>query len=78
MSEQGPDLVPVYLTVGVRTSAGAGPGVVRVPRAEAAVLIRQRYGVAGERAPRGFLDGGGSERAAAWMVPRLAPPEPGM
>ena len=74
MSDDG--RVPVFLTVGIRTSAGNGPGVVRVPREEAALLIRQRYGVAGERAPRGFLDGGSDGRIAAWMVPRLAP-EPG-
>jgi hypothetical protein len=78
VSEQEPDVVPVYLTVGVKTTGGAGPGVVRVPRDEAAVLIRQRYGVAGERALRGFLDGGADGHVIAAMVPRLAPPERGM
>jgi len=70
------DRIPVYLTVGVRTGGGNGPGVVHVPRDEAAHLLRNRYGVPGELAPRGFLDGGSDGRLAAWMVPRLAPAEP--
>jgi hypothetical protein len=53
-----PDLVAVFLTVGVRTSGGCGPGVVRVPRDEAAWIVRSRHGVAGEEPPRGYLDGG--------------------
>lgn len=77
MSDQQPDRVPVYLTVAVRTSGGPGPGVVRVPREEASRIIAARQGVAGERPPRGFLDGGADGRVIAAMLPRLAPPEPG-
>lgn len=68
-----PDLVPVYLTVGVRTSGGPGPGVVRVPREEAARLVAARHGVAGERPPRGYDDGGADGRMIAAMMPRRAP-----
>jgi hypothetical protein len=77
VSGQEDDLVAVYLTVAVRTTAGAGPGVVRVPRQEAALLIRQRHGVPGERPPRGFQDGGVDGHIPGAFVPRLAPPEPG-
>jgi len=45
------DLVPVFVTNGVRTSAGAGPGVRKVPRAEAGALIAARVAIAGERPP---------------------------
>ena len=73
----GEDLVPVFVTVGIRVSScERTPGVVRVPRAEAARIVSARHGVAGEQAPRGYLDGGSTERLAGWMVPRLAPPEP--
>jgi hypothetical protein len=68
---QPPDLVPVYLTVAVRTSAGPGPGVVRVPRDEAARLVAARHGVSGERPPKGYEDGGVDGHVAARMVPRL-------
>lgn len=67
--------VPVYLTVTVRTSGGNGPGVVKVPREEAAELVRRRCGVSGERPPRGYEDGGADGRVIAAMMPRLAPPE---
>jgi hypothetical protein len=75
LSGQDPDLVPVFLTVGVRTSGGIGPGVVRVPRIEAARIVAARHGVAGERPPRGYEDGGADGRVIGAMVPRLAPPE---
>jgi hypothetical protein len=75
MSEQPDDLMAVFLTTAVRTSAGAGPGVRRVPRAEAAQLVARRHAVPGERAPRGFEDGGADGHIIAAMVPRLAPPE---
>ena len=78
MSDCQADLVPVFLTVGVRTSAGAGPGVVRGPRDEAGRIIAARHGVLGEEAPRGFLDGGADGRVIGAMAPRLAPPEAGM
>ena len=53
-----PQLVAVYLTSGVRTSAGPGPGVRHVPPAEAAQLVNRRVAVHGDRPPRGYLDGG--------------------
>jgi hypothetical protein len=74
---QPPDLLPVFLTVAVRTSGGNGPGVVRVPREEAARLVAARHGVSGERAPRGYEDGGADGHIIAAMMPRLAPPEKG-
>jgi hypothetical protein len=52
------DLVAVYLTNGTRTSAGPGPGVKRLPSAEAGALIRARLATYGERPPRGYADGG--------------------
>ena len=65
MSEdQGPDLISVYVTSGVRTSAGAGPGVRRVPPAEAAALVGGKTAVYGDQPPRGYLDGG-APRAVA-------------
>jgi hypothetical protein len=67
----------VFVTTGIRTSGGAGPGGVRVPREEAARIITGRQGVAGERPPRGFVDGGADGRVIAAMARRLAPPEPG-
>jgi hypothetical protein len=67
--------VPVFLTVGVRTSGGAGPGVVRVPRDEAARIVVARHGVSGEHPPRGFEDGGTDGPVVGAMMPRLAPPE---
>jgi hypothetical protein len=70
MSDQ-PDLVAVYLTVAVRTSAGPGPGVVHVSRDEAARLVAARHGVSGERPPRGYEDGADG-RVIGAMLPRLA------
>jgi hypothetical protein len=76
VSGQEPDLVPVYLTVAVRTTGGIGPGVVRVPRDEAGRIVAARHGAPGERASRGFLDGGADGQVIAAMVARFAPPEP--
>jgi len=53
-----PERVPIYLTVAIRTSGGAGPGVAWVPPEEAGRIITDRHGVPGEEPPRGFLDGG--------------------
>lgn len=66
------DLVPVFLTVAVRTSGGNGPGVVRVPREEAARITAARHGVPGEYPPRGYDDGGADGRVIAAMMPRPA------
>jgi hypothetical protein len=54
VNEDGEQLSPVYLTVAVRTSRGAGPGVVWVPLAEAAALVRDRRGVHGTQPPANF------------------------
>jgi hypothetical protein len=53
-----PELVPVFLTTGIRTSAGPGPGVRRVPPDEAGRIVADRLGVMGETAPAGYDDGG--------------------
>jgi hypothetical protein len=64
-------LVDVYLTVGVRTSDGPGPGHKRVPPGEAAALVGNRRGVYGDQPPRGFEDGGVVVASdAARMMPR--------
>jgi hypothetical protein len=48
----GSGLVTVFITAGaVRTSAGPGPGVKRLPAAEAQRLLGQRLAVAGDRPP---------------------------
>ncbi len=65
-----PELVPVFLTVGIRTSGGNGPGLVRVPPAEAARIVAGRHGVHGEQPPRGYSDGGADGRTVAAMMPR--------
>jgi hypothetical protein len=70
VTDEQPDLVPVYLSVAVRTSGGPGPGVVRVPRDEAARIVAARHGVSGERPPRGFEDGGADGRIIGAMMPR--------
>jgi hypothetical protein len=48
------DLVPVFLLVGVRTSAGPGPGVKHLPPAEAASLLARKIAVGGSNPPRGW------------------------
>lgn len=70
MSGPEPDLVPVFVTTGIRTSGGPGPGVVRVPRDEAARIVAARHGVSGEQPPRGFEDGGADGRVIGAMMPR--------
>ena len=56
MSGQPEQLVPVFVTTGIRTSAGPGPGVRRVPPDEARALVADRRAVYGEQAPRGYGD----------------------
>ncbi len=48
-------LADVYLTVGVRTSAGPGPGHKRLPAREANLLISRKHAVAGTEPPRSYL-----------------------
>jgi hypothetical protein len=66
----GDGLVTLFLTVAVRTSAGSGPGVVRVPPDEAGRIIAARHGVYGDQPPRGYLDGGADARLIAAARPR--------
>jgi hypothetical protein len=47
-------LVPVFVSVAVRTTAGPGPGVKLVPPAEASRLVSAKLAVHGERPPRGW------------------------
>ena len=72
MTGQDGGLVPVFLTVAIRTSGGSGPGVVRVPPDEASRIINDHHGVPGTVAPRGFEDGGADGRVIAAMMPRRA------
>jgi hypothetical protein len=65
----GDGLVPVFVTNAVRTSAGPGPGVRRVPPDEAGRLVHSRLATYGDRPPRGFEDGG-APPAQANMVPQ--------
>jgi hypothetical protein len=48
-------LADVYLTVGVRTSDGPGPGYKRLPQREANLLVARKLAVAGTEPPRSFL-----------------------
>jgi hypothetical protein len=50
-----PELADVYLTVGIRTSAGPGPGHKRLPQAEANLLVARKHAVAGTEPPRSML-----------------------
>lgn len=62
--------VTVFATNAVRTPAGpSGPGVLRLPPAEAARLVAERRAVYGDKPPRGFNDGG-ARPAQACMLPR--------
>jgi hypothetical protein len=70
MGVTGDGLVPVYVTTAIRTSGGTGPGVVRVPPDEAGRIVADRHGVYGDRAPRGFEDGGMDGRLVAAILPR--------
>lgn len=66
------DLIPVFVTVGVRTSQGAGPGLRYLPRSEAAAIIGARHGIAGTRPPAGFA--GSVETVTAGIAaPRPTP-----
>jgi hypothetical protein len=54
-AQEAGELVPVYLTTAVRTSAGPGPGPRRLPAAEAGALVGRRLAIHGDQPPRGFL-----------------------
>lgn len=60
-----PELVSVYVTSGIRTSAGPGPGVRRVPPDEAGRICAAKLGVMGETPPHGYDDGGNSAAVVA-------------
>lgn len=67
-SPEPPPLMTVFVTVGVRTSAGAGPGVKHLPPQEAAWLIGQKYAVAGDRPPDGYA--GSTEMTRSGIFPQ--------
>lgn len=79
MSEPGPedvtigveDVVPVFVTNGIRTSQGAGPGLRYLPRGEAAAIIGARHGIAGTRPPDGFA--GSVETTTVGIAPPVLP-----
>jgi hypothetical protein len=50
-AQPGPQLVPVYVLNGTRTSAGPGPGPMELPSEEANALIGKRFAVPGSRPP---------------------------
>ena len=47
----------VYLTNAVATSDGSGPGVKRLPPAEAAALVGRKVAIYGPHPPDGFHRG---------------------
>ncbi len=54
MTQPEPEAEPqvtIYLTVGVRTSQGPGPGVKTLPASEAGALVGMKYAVYGDRSP---------------------------
>jgi hypothetical protein len=51
-----PELATVFVTTGIRTSAGSGPGALRLPLAEAGRLVKDRHAVYGSTPPRGYGD----------------------
>ena len=54
-SDPAHDLVAVFVTTGVATSDGPGPGVRRLQRAEAGRLVSARLAVHGERPPQRYF-----------------------
>jgi len=44
-------LVTIFLTNGVRTSAGPGPGVKTLPASEAGAIVSMKYAAYGDRDP---------------------------
>jgi hypothetical protein len=61
MSQPEPQMT-IYLSVGVRTSQGPGPGVKTLPASEALSLVSAKYAVAGTSPPDGM--GGQPEPSA--------------
>lgn len=51
MSQPAEPVMAVYVTNGVRTSQGPGPGPMTLPVSEASALISMKYAVAGSRNP---------------------------
>jgi hypothetical protein len=52
---EGDQLVTIYMTSAVRTSAGPGPGVRTLPAHEANLLVARRFAVHGDQPPRSFV-----------------------
>jgi hypothetical protein len=68
LAPPGQQLVTVFLTNAVRTSAGPGPGPKQLPSDEANRLINSKMAVYGDQPPRNYLDGG-QQGPAAGTVP---------
>jgi hypothetical protein len=66
MPPPGEVTVTIYLTSGVRTSAGPGPGVKTLPAPEANALIGMKYAVYGADPPDGM---GGTPEPAVKPFP---------
>jgi hypothetical protein len=47
------ELVTVYVVNGIKTSAGAGPGVKRLPPGEAGALVSSKHALYGDQPPQG-------------------------
>lgn len=60
-----PELVEVFCTSAVRTSAGSALGVKMLPPDEAARVVGAKLAVYGHQAPRGFSDGGADAATVA-------------
>ncbi len=77
MSQPEPQ-VTVYVTNGVRTSQGPGPGVKQLPAGEAGALVGMKYAAYGDRSPEA-ADPEPTTRRFGGPVPRpdLTPTEGG-
>jgi hypothetical protein len=64
---EAPPTVAVFLTVGTRTSQGAGPGFKHLPPLEAAAHVNAKHAVYGTRPPDGYA--GSAEPARAGIFP---------
>lgn len=64
------DLMWVFCTNSVRTSAGSALGAKQLPRSEAAALIASKMAVAGDKPPAGFAGATDTTTAGIAVPPR--------